>query len=869
MKTSEIRSTFLDYFSERDHRIVSSSPLVPGNDPTLLFTNAGMVQFKDVFLGHDKRDYSRAVTSQRCVRAGGKHNDLENVGYTARHHTFFEMLGNFSFGDYFKREAIHFAWDFLTSTIGLPKDKLWITVFEKDDEAAKIWANDIGVNPDRIARIGAKDNFWSMGDTGPCGPCTEIFYDHGPEVAGGPPGTPDEDGDRFIEIWNLVFMQFNRMADGTMVPLPKPSVDTGMGLERLAAILQGKHNNYEIDLFSNLIDTASNLLNQSDRENKSLRVIADHIRSTAFMITDGVTPSNEGRGYVLRRIIRRAIRHGYQLGARDPFFHGLVGTLDAEMGVAFPELHKARTIVENTLKAEEERFFETLDQGIRILDQEISTLSGKELSGETVFKLYDTFGFPADLTNDVAREHGLSIDEIGFQAAMNAQRERARTASKFVMGDMLVVPNAHKTEFCGYDSPNTVSKVIALFVGDRPVNSLKDQTDGVIVLDKTSFYAESGGQIGDSGSIAVDEGVFSVTETRYLANKVIGHFGKMISGEISIDDAIDVSVDSTLRARTANNHSVTHLLHEALRQILGDHVQQKGSLVEDSRLRFDFSNFKPVSTEQLQKIESLVNEKIRANLSVTTRLMDLDDARDAGAAALFGEKYEDIVRVVQMEDFSLELCGGTHVARTGDIGLFKICTETGVASGVRRIEAVTGVYAEQWMNNQILVLSGLSNRFKLPAEKLEEKFGELAKSNRSLEEQVRQLQAKLATSVPATENFNNVPTINGVNIVVERHNGIDAKGMRTLIDQLRERYSLAVLLIAGEVDGRALFIAGTVGKVESVHAGSIIQRVSVFVDGKGGGRADMAQGGGPRTENIDKALDEGKNLIMEQLNNNI
>jgi len=869
MKTSEIRSTFLEYFSERDHRIVSSSPLVPGNDPTLLFTNAGMVQFKDVFLGHDKRDYSRAVTSQRCVRAGGKHNDLENVGYTARHHTFFEMLGNFSFGDYFKREAIHFAWDFLTSTIGLPKDKLWITVFEKDDEAAKIWANDIGVNPDRIARIGAKDNFWSMGDTGPCGPCTEIFYDHGPEVAGGPPGTPDEDGDRFIEIWNLVFMQFNRLADGTMVPLPKPSVDTGMGLERLAAILQGKHNNYEIDLFSNLIDTASNLLNQSDRENKSLRVIADHIRSTAFMITDGVTPSNEGRGYVLRRIIRRAIRHGYQLGARDPFFHGLVGTLDAEMGVAFPELHKARTIVENTLKAEEERFFETLDQGIRILDQEISTLSGKELSGETVFKLYDTFGFPADLTNDVAREHGLSIDEIGFQAAMNAQRERARTASKFVMGDMLVVPNAHKTEFCGYDSPNTVSKVIALFVGDRPVNSLKDQTDGVIVLDKTSFYAESGGQIGDSGSIAVGESVFSVTETRYLANKVIGHFGKMISGEISIDDAIDVSVDSTLRARTANNHSVTHLLHEALRQILGDHVQQKGSLVEDSRLRFDFSNFKPVSTEQLQKIESLVNEKIRANLSVTTRLMDLDDARDAGAAALFGEKYEDIVRVVQMEDFSLELCGGTHVARTGDIGLFKICTETGVASGVRRIEAVTGVYAEQWMNNQILVLSGLSSRFKLPAEKLEEKFGELAKSNRSLEEQVRQLQAKLATSVPATENFNNVPTINGVNIVVERHNGIDAKGMRTLIDQLRERYSLAVLLIAGEVDGRALFIAGTVGKVESVHAGSIIQRVSVFVDGKGGGRADMAQGGGPRTENIDKALDEGKNLIMEQLNNNI
>jgi len=869
MKTSEIRSTFLDYFSERDHRIVSSSPLVPGNDPTLLFTNAGMVQFKDVFLGHDKRDYSRAVTSQRCVRAGGKHNDLENVGYTARHHTFFEMLGNFSFGDYFKHEAIHFAWDLLTSTIGLPKDKLWITVFEKDDEAAKIWANDIGVNPDRIARIGAKDNFWSMGDTGPCGPCTEIFYDHGPEVAGGPPGTPDEDGDRFIEIWNLVFMQFNRLADGTMVPLPKPSVDTGMGLERLAAILQGKHNNYEIDLFSNLIDTASNLLNQSDRENKSLRVIADHIRSTAFMITDGVTPSNEGRGYVLRRIIRRAIRHGYQLGTRDPFFHGLVGTLDAEMGVAFPELRKARTIVENTLKAEEERFFETLDQGIRILDQEISTLSGKELSGETVFKLYDTFGFPADLTNDVAREHGLSIDEIGFQAAMNAQRERARTASKFVMGDMLVVPNAHKTEFCGYDSPNTVSKVIALFVGDRPVNSLKDQTDGVIVLDKTSFYAESGGQIGDSGSIAVDEGVFSVTETRYLANKVIGHFGKMISGEISIDDAIDVSVDSTLRARTANNHSVTHLLHEALRQILGDHVQQKGSLVEDSRLRFDFSNFKPVSTEQLQKIESLVNEKIRANLSVTTRLMDLDDARDAGAAALFGEKYEDIVRVVQMEDFSLELCGGTHVARTGDIGLFKICTETGVASGVRRIEAVTGVYAEQWMNNQILVLSGLSNRFKLPAEKLEEKFGELAKSNRSLEEQVRQLQAKLATSVPATENFNNVPTINGVNIVVERHNGIDAKGMRTLIDQLRERYSLAVLLIAGEVDGRALFIAGTVGKVESVHAGSIIQRVSVFVDGKGGGRADMAQGGGPRTENIDKALDEGKNLIMEQLNNNI
>jgi len=865
MKTSDIRSLFLNYFAENGHRIVPSSSLVPGNDPTLLFTNAGMVQFKDVFLGHEKRDYNRATTSQRCVRAGGKHNDLENVGYTARHHTFFEMLGNFSFGDYFKSEAIHFAWDLLTNRIGLPKEKLWVTVYEEDDEAADIWLKDIGVDPKKFGRIGAKDNFWSMGDTGPCGPCTEIFYDHGPDIPGGPPGTPEEDGDRYIEIWNLVFMQFNRGADGSMSPLPKPSVDTGMGLERLAAILQGVHSNYEIDLFTHLINAGANALNCDDLENKSLRVLSDHIRSTAFLITDGVTPSNEGRGYVLRRIIRRAIRHGYQLGARDPFFHRLVAPLNEQMGEAYPELGRAATTVEQVLKMEEERFFETLDQGIRILDQEIASLSGNTIPGSTVFKLYDTYGFPADLTNDVAREHGLDIDEAGFDAAMEAQRERARASSRFVMGDTLVIEDAERTPFVGYDSTESQSAVTGLFRGDERVDSLNPGEEGVVILGQTPFYAESGGQVGDSGRLTGADAVFEVTDTRYLANKVIGHYGRVAMGTLKTGDELKLSVNSDTRNDTANNHSATHLLHEALRQVLGEHVQQKGSLVEAERLRFDFSHFQAVSAEQMAEIESLVNRAIRSNYDVSTRIMDLDEARAAGAAALFGEKYEEQVRVVQMGDFSLELCGGTHVSRTGDIGLFKLLSETGVAAGVRRIEAITGSSAVAWVQSRLGILDALSERFKLPADSLEERLARLNRSNRDLENQVRQLQAQLAAAGQGADPSASAPEINGVRMMVSRQDGIDAKGMRTLIDQLRDKFERAVLLIGSVTDGKVLFIAATKGEISSVHAGQLIRDISAVVGGKGGGRPDLAQGGGVEVDAIDNALELGIKTITAKL----
>ncbi len=865
MKTTEIRSLFLNYFAENGHEIVSSSPLVPGNDPTLLFTNAGMVQFKDVFLCHENRDYKRAVTSQRCVRAGGKHNDLENVGYTARHHTFFEMLGNFSFGDYFKREAIHFAWDFLTNKVGLPKERLWVTVYEEDDEAADIWLNDIGVDKCQFGRIGAKDNFWSMGDTGPCGPCTEVFYDHGPDISGGPPGSPDEEGDRYIEIWNLVFMQFNRFADGRMEPLPKPSVDTGMGLERLAAILQGVHSNYEIDLFVHLIEAAARALDCDDPEHKSLRVISDHIRSTAFMIIDGVTPSNEGRGYVLRRIIRRAIRHGYQLGAREPFFYQLVAPLSEEMGVAYPELEKSRDTVEKVVRMEEERFLETLEQGIRILDQEIANLSGKTIPGETVFKLYDTFGFPADLTNDVAREHGLGIDEQGFNTAMEAQRTRARSASRFVVGDTVVVENADRTPFTGYKLTEGEATVDALFQSDKPVEQLDAGEDGMVVVDKTPFYAESGGQVGDVGRMKSGNAAFDVTDTRYLANKVIGHYGTVRMGSVRVGDRLNLAVAGEVRGNIANNHSATHLLHAALRRVLGDHVQQKGSLVDAGRLRFDFSHFEPVTAEQAEEIENLVNREIRANNAVDTRVMDLEEARAAGAAALFGEKYENSVRVVQMGGFSLELCGGTHVRRTGDIGLLKILSESGIAAGVRRIEAVTGAVALVYVGRKMGLLQGLSAQMKTPAEELPHKLEQITRRNKELEQKVRQLETRAAAAGQAADPAASVPEIGGVRMMVSRQNGIDSVGMRNLLDQFKGRFDKAVILLGSVTDGKVLFVAGTTGPVGQVHAGELIREVSAMVSGKGGGRPDMAQGGGGDADKIDQALEHGIRFITDRL----
>ncbi|SVA30497.1 uncharacterized protein METZ01_LOCUS83351, partial [marine metagenome] len=690
MKTRDIRARFLDFFEGHGHEVVPSSSLVPHGDPTLLFTNAGMVQFKDVFLGQAKRNCPRAVTDQRCVRAGGKHNDLENVGYTARHHTFFEMLGNFSFGDYFKREAIGYAWELLTEDFGLPEDKLWVTVFEEDDEAAGIWLDEIGVPKKRFSRVGVSDNFWAMGDTGPCGPCSEIFYDHGSEVSGGPPGSPDADGDRYVEIWNLVFMQFNRDGAGIDSPLPKPSVDTGMGIERLAAVLQGVHSNYEIDLFTALIEATANVLETDDLTSQSLKVIADHIRSTSFLIADGVTPSNEGRGYVLRRIIRRAIRHGYQLGQREPFLHRLVDPLVEQMGEAYPEIVQEKERVERALSQEGERFLDTLDQGIRMLDQEISSLVGSVIPGETVFRLYDTYGFPADLTADVAREHGLTLDMSGFDRAMNDQRERARAASQFQMGEITEVSIKDSTEFLGYEEHESSGQVLAILRDNQEVDALSPGEDGFVILDRTPFYAESGGQVGDQGRMKADGLVFEVTDTRYLAHKVIAHVGTLREGVFHVGDRVHASVNSVARSATANNHSATHLLHSALREIIGTHVEQKGSLVEPNRLRFDFSHGEAVDPILLDDVERRVNEEIRSNREVVTRRMKIDEARTAGAAALFGEKYDDVVRVVGMGDYSLELCGGTHVKRTGDIGAFRVVSESGIAAGVRRIEALTG-----------------------------------------------------------------------------------------------------------------------------------------------------------------------------------
>ncbi len=875
MKTSaEIRSAFLDYFASKQHEIVDSSPLVPGNDPTLLFTNAGMVQFKDVFLGKERRNYVRATTSQRCVRAGGKHNDLENVGYTARHHTFFEMLGNFSFGDYFKREAIEYAWEFLTKVMGLPADRLWVTVYQDDDEAAAVWLDEIGIDPARFSRIGDKpggkpfesDNFWSMGDTGPCGPCSEIFYDHGPAVWGGPPGTAEEDGDRYIEIWNLVFMQYNRDAGGDMTPLPKPSVDTGMGLERLAAVLQHVHSNYEIDLFQSLIKAAAEVTGTSDLSAKSLRVIADHIRACAFLVVDGVTPGNEGRGYVLRRIIRRAIRHGYQLGQQQPFFYKLVAAVDDQMGAAYPELHRARELVARVLRVEEERFAETIEHGMRILDDAIVDLQGDVIPGDVVFKLYDTYGFPTDLTADIARERSMQIDREGFDLAMAEQRERARAASQFGVAQAADFDIEGETDFTGYERLHDAATVVAMFREGESTDELTPGESAVVVLDRTPFYAESGGQAGDTGLLTVGEQVeFVVGDTRKQAGTVFAHIGELKSGALRVGDSVMAQVDDERRRDTALNHSATHLLHAALRSVLGDHVGQKGSLVEAERLRFDFSHFEPVTREQLLKIERLVNEQIRMNHMVETRIMALDDAKASGALALFGEKYDDRVRVLRMGDFSTELCGGTHVKALGDIGMFKITMETGIASGVRRIEAVTGERAVESVEadeDRLLRLSGLVNAGR---EELEDKVGKLLERNRRLEKELEQIKAKLA-SAAGTDLAAEAADVQGVKVLATRLEGVEPKSLRDTLDQLKNKLGSAVILLAAVNGNKVNLIAGvTKDLTDRCRAGDLVKAAAELVGGKGGGRPDMAQAGGSDPAGVPNALAMVEGWVAERL----
>ncbi|MFW5426046.1 MAG: alanine--tRNA ligase [Methylophagaceae bacterium] len=862
--SSDIRQLFLDFFQEKGHQVVASSPLVPANDPTLLFTNAGMVQFKELFLGQETRKYSRAVTTQRCVRAGGKHNDLENVGYTARHHTFFEMLGNFSFGDYFKREAIQYAWEFLTKTLELPAEKLWITVFEDDDDAADIWTNEIGVDPARLSRIGAKDNFWSMGDTGPCGPCSEIFYDHGEDIPGGPPGTPEEDGDRYIEIWNLVFMQYDRAQDGTMTPLPKPSVDTGMGLERLAAILQNEHNNYDIDLFQHLIKAIQALSGTEDSSHTSLRVIADHIRSCAFMITDGVQPSNEGRGYVLRRIIRRAIRHGHKLGLKEDFFYKLVTPLVNEMGEAFPELAKAQPLVERALKQEEARFADTLDNGLKILEHAIDEMADKEIPGETVFLLYDTYGFPIDLTADIARERNLTLDVAGFEREMEAQRTRARSASNFSGGLSEQVTIDGETEFRGYDSTRQQATVTSILVDGEHVDQLHQGQQGIIVLDHSPFYAESGGQAGDLGQISTDNANFEVTDTR-KQGKAFTHIGVCENGEFKVGDNVTAHINEHNRCATELNHSATHLLHAALQQVLGDHVAQKGSLVNAQRLRFDFSHFEPVNDQQLHDIERLVNQQIRLNHEVETNIMALDDAKASGAMALFGEKYEEDVRVLSMGDFSTELCGGTHASRTGDIGLLKITSEAGIASGVRRIEAVTAEAALDYVETNQTRLNEVSAIIKANPDNVEEKTTQLVQRTRQLEKELDALKGKLASSA-GSDLASSAQEISGIKVLTAQLEGADGKSLRDTVDQLKNKLGTAAIILSAVDGDKITLIAGvTKDATDKVRAGDLVAHVASQVGGKGGGRPDMAQGGGNQPENLSAALDSVSGWISSKL----
>ncbi|MFK5985707.1 MAG: alanine--tRNA ligase [Pseudomonadota bacterium] len=859
--TAELRQAFLDYFNQQEHQLVSSSSLVPGNDPTLLFTNAGMVQFKDVFLGQEQRKYARATSSQRCVRAGGKHNDLENVGYTARHHTFFEMLGNFSFGDYFKKEAIHYAWNFLTQVVGLAEEKLWVTVYEKDDEAADIWLNDVKISSERFSRIGEKDNFWSMGETGPCGPCSEIFYDHGKNIAGGPPGSPDEDGDRYIEIWNLVFMQYNRDKSGALNPLPKPSVDTGMGLERLAAILQGVHNNYDIDLFQALIKAAAKLANSDDLENKSLRVIADHIRACAFLIVDGVIPSNEGRGYVLRRIIRRAIRHGHKLGIRDAFFHKLVSALEQQMGAAYPELSKHQPQVEKVLLQEEQRFAETLEMGLEILESEILKLKDKVIPGKVAFKLYDTYGFPVDLTADIARERQLTLDIDGFDSAMEQQRQRARSAGSFALdyNDQLEfsTDTPAQTSFCGYEHLFEQCKITDIFVDGKPVAEIKAGQQGIIVLHDTPFYAESGGQEGDNGLLSSSgstfNAVFEVRDTQKQGDVFI-HIGTVSSGTFSVSGLVEAQVNSKQRLKTVANHSATHLLHAALRNILGDHVQQKGSLVNEQRLRFDFSHFEAVNSEQLHEIERMVNSHIRKNHIVETRVMSVDDAKSSGAIALFGEKYGDDVRVLSMSDFSVELCGGTHVQRTGDIGLFKITSESGVAAGVRRIEAVSSEGALEWVEKTELQIETLAQVLKAPKDSLNKKLTTVLEQNKKLEKELEKLKSKLASS-QGSDLLSQVVEIQGIKVLAVKLDAVDAKTLRETMDQLKNKLGSCIVVLASSDGKKVSLIAGVSKDVTAkIKAGNVVNHVATQVGGKGGGRPDMAMAGGSQPENIDQAL---------------
>jgi alanyl-tRNA synthetase len=864
MKTSEIRQKFIDFFVANGHTEVPSSPLIPGNDPTLLFTNAGMVQFKETFLGQEKRDYLRAVTSQRCVRAGGKHNDLENVGYTARHHTFFEMLGNFSFGDYFKSDAIHYAWRLLTEEFGIPAERLWITVFEEDDEAADIWINEIGVNPQRVTRIGAKDNFWQMGDTGPCGPCSEIFYDHGEAVPGGPPGTPEEDGDRFVEIWNLVFMQYNRDEQGTLIPLPRPSVDTGMGLERMAAVLQHVHSNYEIDLFENLINEVARVLGvPATKENKSLRVIADHIRATAFLIVDGVTPSNEGRGYVLRRIIRRAIRHGYQQDMRKPFMHLLVPALIKEMSDAYPELKQNQATIERVLEKENAKFIETLAQGIEILDAKFARLEGSVLPGEVVFKLYDTFGFPYDLTADYAREHNITLDQAGFEKAMSAQRERARAAKKFDAVAQLVI-DTQSTRFTGYTELSVRAEVVATGQANQQTEKLLAGDKGAIILNQTSFYAESGGQAGDKGILRAEDAEFRVDDTQYLANKVIAHIGQVVSGEFTPGDIVQAQVNPVERARCAANHSVTHLTHAALKNILGEHVQQKGSQVVAERMRFDFSHFEPLTPQELRRVEDMVNEQIRANLRVDTAEMALEEAKTRGAAALFGEKYEADVRVVEMGDFSLELCGGTHVSATGEIGLFKILSETGIAAGVRRIEVLTGQAALDQVHAEYDALKMATHRLNSGPEGLGEKLDLVLRQNKTLSKKLQTAQSKLAMagSESGADTQSTVEDIAGTRFMQIRVDGVDVNTLRSTVDQARDKVGEGVVVVGGSNEGKAtLIVAVSKGLTDRFQAGKLVQAVMPLVGGRGGGKPEMAQGGGTDPAGLDKALQEVRTLI--------
>ncbi|MGR2893465.1 alanine--tRNA ligase [Vibrio vulnificus] len=858
MSTDEVRNAFLKFFESKGHQIVESSSLVPHNDPTLLFTNAGMNQFKDCFLGAEKRAYTRATTAQRCVRAGGKHNDLENVGFTARHHTFFEMLGNFSFGDYFKEDAIAFAWEFLTETLKLPKDRLLVTVYETDDEAFDIWNQKVGVPADRIIRIGDKkggkqyesDNFWTMGDTGPCGPCTEIFYDHGEHIWGGRPGSPEEDGDRFIEIWNNVFMQFNRHADGTMEPLPKPSVDTGMGIERISAIMQGVHSNYEIDVFQKLIKATAEIVGCEDLSNQSLRVIADHIRSCSFLIADGVMPSNEGRGYVLRRIIRRAVRHGNKLGAQGVFFHKLVGVLAEVMGSAADELKKQQAVVEKVLRIEEENFGRTLERGMVILNEALDALEGKELDGETVFKLYDTYGFPADLTNDVARERDFTIDEAGFEKAMEEQRQRAREAGQFGTDYNAKIKTESETEFCGYTGTQGNSVVAEIFVEGEAADSLSAGDKAIIILGETPFYAESGGQCGDSGVLKTESGLFQVEDTQKLGD-AIAHHGVLVEGVLAKGDQVSAIVDAERRAAISLNHSATHLLHAALRQVLGEHVAQKGSLVKAENLRFDFSHLEAVTAAELKEVERLVNAQIRRNHVIETNIMDIESAKQKGAMALFGEKYDDEVRVLSMGDFSTELCGGIHASNTGDIGLFKITSEGGIAAGIRRIEAVTGEAALEAIDAQ--------------ARKFEEKLQDAANKAKSLEKEIQQLKDKLASQASANL-IDQVKEIAGVKVLVAKLDGADNKALRGMVDELKNQMGSGIIMLGNVADDKVGLIAGVTQDLTSkVKAGELVNMVAQQVGGKGGGRPDMAQAGGTDSSALPSALASVDAWIAERL----